>query len=936
MAYGETAETMKNQPYKNNITKKLFKIAPINTIVEFAKIVDFLTSQKKDFSDATIQELIEAYNNMELGYVEKIETYCWFYNTGEVAGKDDKVEGGSYEYYRYKLNTGKDAHYYRGSVSEIKIDKLSLDSKKISSLYNDLLTYSKGYSTKNFDLYNYIREELISFLGDINLKSIKKSKNSYLKYDDLKKANETINSLYNEIDKFSSSGLKSNIISRAQDIKFRINTDIEWVADTSYGYDVVDTEQKKVAKEAVIAAFTYNTSWAEFVIPSTSQMISFIQNRFPKVKFDNKKLIIGMDYAFGDKGVVKCLGNKVDRLKDELGKLKNKINNIYDAYESLEKSAKDKFEGKKTHKKYSKTEIAKKYATLVSVAGPKAAKKYLEKILKDTKSKVTKKQVLSLYKKYKKDGKVSGTLFKKKKETKDDKKHQNNKEPKGNGGSSGNGGSGNSGGSGGGALAATGAKVAKTKKKKSKSKKKNKVTAGNTIGVMSAAKMAAYERDMNKKFGTIDKIKAGTTNKIEQAKLDLNTKISQINSDRDANIANIESERDSNIADLYEQASNEINSIDPTDSDAKEQIASIKSDLENNINQVNEDANAQIEEVKANAEQQIAEANEEASTEIENIQKGSDKEINTIMENGLDNETTTGQDLETAADTAPTAKEVDQTNINDANGNKEQSASSLEKSRTEYNNNVSAKEQEINNPSSNQTEIESTGSEESSSSEETMVYQQESNNSSSDESSNYSNYSSNEYNESNNSSTASSDPGDVYVDEPETEIVETPAVPEEELGAETTVVPDNPNNEELTETGTEVGNSNSEIIDVPKKENKSNVAIPIGLGVAAAGAAAVAGVRFVKNRKQNDESEESYDDENNNLDDYESGSDDSEYMKDDYLGPSGSMYTDTDFEDDELSEVPDDTKYNDAAHLEEQIEDDSDAFTEDEILNDLG
>ena len=48
------------------------------------------------------------------------------------------------------------------------------------------------------------------------------------------------------------------------------------------------------------------------------------------------------------------------------------------------------------------------------------------------------------------------------------------------------------------------------------------------------------------------------------------------------------------------------------------------------------------------------------------------------------------------------------------------------------------------------------------------------------------------------------------------------------------------------------------------------------------------------------------------------------------------MYTDTDFEDDELSEVPDDTKYNDAAHLEEQIEDDSDAFTEDEILNDLG
>lgn len=483
----------------------------------------------------------------------------------------------------------------------------------------------------------------------------------------------------------------------------------------------------------------------------------------------------------------------------------------------------------------------------------------------------------------------------------------------------------------------TGATVVKTKSKKKKTKSKSKDKGkkkSKNLAVVSAATIASYEKTMQKKADTIDKIKVGTANKIEQAKLDLTTRISQINSDRDANIANIEAERDRNIADLYEQASNEINSIDPTDTDAKEQIASIKSDLENNINQANEDANAQIEEVKANAEQQIAEANEESATAIENIQKESDKEINNITTNGLQEETTTGQDLETAADTPPTAKDVDQTNINDANSNKETSTKSLEESRTAYNNDISAKEQEINNPSNNQETQPPVTEESSSSNNEEMVYQQESNNSGSSESSNYSNYSSNE---SNNSSTASSDPADIYVEEPESEIVETPAVPEEELGSETTIIPDNPNNEELNEVDPEVGSSaNSEIIDVPKKENKSNVAIPIGLGVAAAGAAAVAGVRFVKNRKQNDESEESYDDENNNLDDYESGSDDSEYMKDDYLGPSGSMYTDTDFEDDELSEVPDDTKYNDAAHLEEQIEDDSDAFTEDEILNDLG
>ena len=43
------------------------------------------------------------------------------------------------------------------------------------------------------------------------------------------------------------------------------------------------------------------------------------------------------------------------------------------------------------------------------------------------------------------------------------------------------------------------------------------------------------------------------------------------------------------------------------------------------------------------------------------------------------------------------------------------------------------------------------------------------------------------------------------------------------------------------------------------------------------------------------------------------------------------MYTDTDYpEDNELSEIPDDTKYTDAGQLED------DDFSEDEVLNDLG
>ena len=78
-----------------------------------------------------------------------------------------------------------------------------------------------------------------------------------------------------------------------------------------------------------------------------------------------------------------------------------------------------------------------------------------------------------------------------------------------------------------------------------------------------------------------------------------------------------------------------------------------------------------------------------------------------------------------------------------------------------------------------------------------------------------------------------------------------------------------------------------------KKSSGLGAAVPIGLGTIATGAAAVAGVRYVKNRHDHQEEyEDDYDDENNNLDDsneeyvdsaqYDDGS---SYMDDDYLGP---------------------------------------------------
>ena len=125
-----------------------------------------------------------------------------------------------------------------------------------------------------------------------------------------------------------------------------------------------------------------------------------------------------------------------------------------------------------------------------------------------------------------------------------------------------------------------------------------------------------------------------------------------------------------------------------------------------------------------------------------------------------------------------------------------------------------------------------------------------------------------------------------------------------------------------------------DVPNVTKKSNGIGAAIPIGLGAIAAGAAATAGVRYVKNRHDNQEEyDEEYDDENNALDDnnnqyvdsaeYNSGDD---YTSDDYLGPAGSTYTDVNANDTE-------DNYVDPEELETDS-DDSD-FSNDKVLEQL-
>lgn len=116
-------------------------------------------------------------------------------------------------------------------------------------------------------------------------------------------------------------------------------------------------------------------------------------------------------------------------------------------------------------------------------------------------------------------------------------------------------------------------------------------------------------------------------------------------------------------------------------------------------------------------------------------------------------------------------------------------------------------------------------------------------------------------------------------------------------------------------------------IEETKKSSGLGKVVPLGLGTIATGAAAVAGVRYLKNRN---DSEEDYDEDSEYVDSAEYATDDD----DEYLGPAGSVYTD-------VSESSVDDLYTDNIKEESYIdpedfeEDDVDDFSNDSALEEL-
>lgn len=121
-------------------------------------------------------------------------------------------------------------------------------------------------------------------------------------------------------------------------------------------------------------------------------------------------------------------------------------------------------------------------------------------------------------------------------------------------------------------------------------------------------------------------------------------------------------------------------------------------------------------------------------------------------------------------------------------------------------------------------------------------------------------------------------------------------------------------------------------VEENKKSGGLGVAVPLGLGTIATGAAAVAGVRYIKNRNDSeeyDESEEDYDEDSQYIDSAQYATDD-----DEYTGPAGSVYTDISEEsvDDLYTDKVEEESYIDPEDFEEDSDDD---FSNDKAFEEI-
>ena len=795
----------------------------------------------------------------------------------------------------------------------------------IKNIYPTLIKSTSNIKVKKTIYANKINKTLGSILGKTT--DVEDKNKEYITTISKTKLDEIIGILdqfKKQLETIDTEAIKTNIKEKLKTPHVQVSVDQEGYWD---GFGAIASERgeyyqlcNEVQKEKYLGFFSGST----VRYPKISTFLKYLENYkegyyvYDKTYFINKDLSDILNYLLDE------IKTKCDEAIDEIKNIKSDIKKISSKYKELEKKQKQKFKGNlNTAIASGNVAAANKAIKKLKKSGMsnKKINQLIEKYAKAAGMKVTRSaEVLSIYKKYKKNGKISGNLYSKDKKT----------TAKSSGKVS--------------SMAATGATVAATKVKKAtkKATKTNskKIKSSIKNGVLTTVPSLASLKTMKKQ------LQNNTTVKISNIKTEANNRIADIEGKAEDEKKLAEIEKNNTIKQINEDAASKINAIDPNDSEASTKIENIQTEAENAIKNADEKYENRVNEIEAKKNQDVSQVENSRENDIKSVEEKSNKELKEINDDIEKAKKTKSskKSVQTMAKTSSKATETKaetkeyKSNVSD--NDVETSGTAADDSSTKVDEAVSNKQDEITAAEQAKENTSSSDSSANVAQPETTTSTPEQSTSTSvetDTSSNNTNYStsgtstSSNYNNSYDADESYS-AGDYNTIEQQKQAdinSSNTGVDQSTLKSDSTT---KSTFDIKKDTTSSTLSSNKDIDDISsisstkstssKKSSGLGAAVPIGLGIAATGAAAVAGVRYVKNKKLNEDYDENYDDENNDVYEDEVPSD-SAYMADDYLGPEGSSYT----------EVPDDNEYTDAEALEEEagVSD----FSEDAALNEL-
>lgn len=877
-------------------------------------------------------------------YLKNIkEIDCYFNNSGETDG-DYAIYKFSKKFDKYPTTGGsaETADFYKDIIeNDLGTDIADLEKKAQKVIDNTKnITYggTKLCDSLSKTFNKYINK---SFVTPNNQKE---SEFNYKIVPDLIKSIIVLREkLTGMKEKYSCDSIK-NKIPEVKDVY--LTTDVENAWECSYGYHLQNKRMTDKTSWSFpvdkILTFELGGKKIEFELPSKAELLKVF------AEYKNYYTAYGTKCIFNNNFKNPLEDEKVNKISETIDEFINdcttiisNLRTITSKYSNMEKNSKKKYINalessikKEISKK--KTEIDvdkvnKKIEKLQLVVGEEKASKWLQKQIKKTGAKVC----LA-------DGVIS--IVKKKASADKKKKKSSSKSSKSSNATT--------------SMAATGATVVATKVRKSTKAKTTKKARKTTSKDEKTKKMKGKVAGNTKK-GVVTTVSTLASLQAEKKQLQNNTavKISNIKTEANNRIADIEGkaedekklaeiEKNNTIKQINDDAANKINAIDPNDSEASTKIENIQTEAENAIKNADEKYENRVNEIEAKKNQDVSQVENSRENDIKSVEEKSNKELKEINDD-IEKAKKTKSSKKSVQTMAKTSSKATETKAETKEYKSNVSDNDVETSGTAADDSFTKVDEAVSNKHDEITAAEQAKENTSSSDSSANVAQPETTTSTPEQSTSTSvetDTSSNNTNYSTSGASTSSNYNNSYDADESYSAGDYNTIEQQkqaDINSSNTGVDQSTLKSDSTtkstfdikkDTTSSTLSSNKDIDDISsisstkstssKKSSGLGAAVPIGLGIAATGAAAVAGVRYVKNKKLNEDYDENYDDENNDVYEDEVPSD-SAYMADDYLGPEGSSYT----------EVPDDNEYTDAEALEEEagVSD----FSEDAALNEL-